>query len=82
MELNTAKSLDRNVTKFTAIPGDLLLNGFSVGLCKQIQHGTAKVVCVAVWITQLIGYRIQEQIATWEEEYRSQCELKHKSGEN
>lgn len=46
-------------------PGDLLLDGLSVGLGKQIEHRAAEVVSVAVGVTQLIGDRIQEQVTPW-----------------
>lgn len=45
------------------LPGDLLLNSLCVGFREQIKHGAAEVVRVAVRITQLIGYRVEEQIA-------------------
>lgn len=48
-------------------PGDLLLDGLGVGLGKQVQHGAAEVVGVAVGVAQLIGYGVQEQVATWRE---------------
>ena len=43
---------------------DLFLDGLSVGLSKEREKGTAKVVGVAIGITKLIGNCIQEQIAT------------------
>ena len=43
---------------------DLLLNGFSIGLGKQRQQGTAEVVGVAIGIAKLVGNGIQEEIAT------------------
>lgn len=46
-------------------PGDLLLDGLSVGLGKQIEHRAAEVVSVTVGVTQLIGDRIQEQVTPW-----------------
>lgn len=46
----------------SASPGDLLLDGLSVGLSKQIQHGAAEVVSVTVGVAQLIGNCIQEQV--------------------
>lgn len=46
-------------------PGDLLLDGLGVGLGKQVQHGAAEVVGVAVGVAQLVGYCVQEQVATW-----------------
>lgn len=42
------------------VPCYLLLNSLCVGLSKQVEHSAAEVVRVAVWIAQLIGYRIQE----------------------
>ena len=44
------------------VPCDLLLDGFCIGLSKQIQQRTAEVVCVAVWVAQLVGDSIQEQV--------------------
>lgn len=43
-------------------PGDLLLDSLSVGLCKQVQHGAAEVVSVAVGVSQLIGNCVQEKV--------------------
>ena len=43
---------------------DLFLDRLSVGLGKEREKGTAKVVGVAVGIAKLIGNRIQEQVAT------------------
>ena len=43
---------------------DLLLNGLSIGLGKEREKGTAKVVGMDVGIPKLIGNRIQEQVAT------------------
>lgn len=43
-------------------PGDLLLDGLGVGLSKQIQHGAAEVMSVAVGVAQLIGNCVQEQV--------------------
>lgn len=45
-------------------PGDLLLDCFCIGFSKQIQHSTAEIVGVAVWVSQLIGDGIQEQVST------------------
>lgn len=45
------------------LPRDLLLNSLCVGFGEQVQHGAAEVVRVAVRVTQLIGYRVEEQIA-------------------
>lgn len=44
-------------------PSDLLLDGLSVGLSKEVQHGAAKVVRVAVGVPQLVGNGIQEKVA-------------------
>jgi hypothetical protein len=44
------------------VPCDLLLDGFCIGLGKQIQQRTTEVVCVAVWVAQLVGNSIQEQV--------------------
>lgn len=35
---------------FSTVPGDLLLNSFCIGFCKQVKHGAAEVVRVAVGI--------------------------------
>ena len=43
---------------------DLFLNRLSIGLRKEREKGTAEVVGVAVGIAELVGYRIQEQVAT------------------
>lgn len=51
----------------TVSPGDLLLDGLGVGLSKQIQHGAAEVVSVAVGVAELIGNRIQEQVTPWKD---------------
>ena len=48
------------------LPGNLLLDCLSVGLSKQVQHGAAEVMGVAVWVAQLIGDGIQEEITPWE----------------
>lgn len=45
------------------LPSDLLLNRLRIGFSEQVEHGAAEVVRVAVWVTQLIGYRIEEQVA-------------------
>lgn len=55
-------------------PGDLLLDGLGVGLGKQVQHGAAEVVGVAVGVAQLVGYRVQEQVATWREKQQGRRE--------
>ena len=57
--------------KCLLLPGYLLLDCFRDGLGKQIEHCTAEVVCVAVWIPQLISNGVQEQISTWR--YRRFC---------
>ena len=43
---------------------DLFLDRLSIGLGKERKKGTAEVVGVAVGIAKLVGYCIQEQIAT------------------
>lgn len=43
-------------------PGDLLLDSLSVGFSKQIEHGAAEVVGVAVGVAQLICDCVQEQV--------------------
>lgn len=45
------------------LPGDLLLNGLGVGLGKQVEHGAAEVMGVAVGVAQLVGYGVEEQVA-------------------
>lgn len=45
------------------LPSDLLLNGLCIGFSEQVQHGAAEVVRVAVWVTELIGYRVEKQVA-------------------
>lgn len=44
-------------------PSDLLLDGLRVGFRKEVQHGAAKVVSVAVGVPQLVGDGIQEKVA-------------------
>lgn len=46
------------------LPCNLFLDSFSVGFCKKVQHGTAEVVGVAIWVPQLICNGIQEEIST------------------
>jgi len=43
---------------------DLLLDRLRVRLRKQVQQSAAEIVRVTVWIAQLIGNGIQEQIST------------------
>lgn len=43
-------------------PGDLLLDGLRVGLSKQVEHGAAEVMGVAVGVAQLVGNGIQEEV--------------------
>lgn len=43
-------------------PGDLLLNGLRVGLSKQVEHGAAEVMSVAVGVAQLVGNGVQEEV--------------------
>lgn len=47
------------------VPCDLFLDCFCVGLREERQEGTGEVVGVAVGITQLVGYCIQEQVSTY-----------------
>lgn len=47
---------------FQENPGDLLLDSFCVGLCKQVEHGAAEVVGVTVGVPQLVGDGIQEEV--------------------
>lgn len=46
-------------------PGDLLLDGLCVGLSKQVEHGAAEVMGVAVGVAQLVGNGIQEEVSPW-----------------
>ena len=46
------------------VPCDLLLDGFVVGLGEQVEQRAAEVVRVAVWVAQLVGDSVQEQVAT------------------
>lgn len=50
-------------------PGDLLLDGLCVGLCKQVEHGAAEVVGVAVGVAQLVGDGVQEEIPACRREH-------------
>ena len=45
-------------------PHDLLLDGFGIGLSKEIKNGAAKVLSVTVGIPQMVDHCIQKQIAT------------------
>ena len=47
------------------LPGDLFLDGLSIGLSKEREESTGEIVGVAVGISQLVGYGIQEQVATY-----------------
>jgi len=38
----------------------LLLDRLRVGLGEQVQHRTAEVVCVAVWVAQLVRNSVQK----------------------
>ena len=49
----------------TDIPCDLFLNGLCVGFSKQVEQNTAEVMCVTVWIAQLVCNCIQEQVSPW-----------------
>lgn len=44
-------------------PGDLLLDGLSIGLSEQVQHGAAEIMGVAVGVAQLIGDGVQKQVS-------------------
>ena len=55
------RSVDNEPLKQDAC--DLLLDRLGVRLGKQIQKSAAEVVRVTVWIAQLIGNGIQEQIS-------------------
>ncbi|CAN8024690.1 unnamed protein product [Ixodes persulcatus] len=44
-------------------PGNLLLDGLSVGFSKKVEQGTTEVVSVTVRVAKLVGYCIQEQVA-------------------
>ena len=43
---------------------DLLLNVFRVGLCEKVEQHTAEVVGVVVRVAQMVGNRIEKQVAT------------------
>jgi hypothetical protein len=62
-DATSSKFLPHSKTRsvFT-VPCDLLLDGFCIGLSKQIQQCATEVVCVAVWVAQLVGNSIQEQV--------------------
>lgn len=47
------------------VPCDLFLDCFCIRLREERQEGTGEVVGVAVGITQLVGYCIQEQVSTY-----------------
>lgn len=57
--------LNKIVLKPIDVPSDLFLNGFSVGLSKQVEKSAAEVVSVAVGVAQLIGDGVQEQVAAY-----------------
>ncbi|RNA24402.1 hypothetical protein BpHYR1_020998 [Brachionus plicatilis] len=48
---------------FQQHPGNLFLNGFGVCLGEQIEQNASKVMSVTVWIAELIGNGIDEQVA-------------------
>lgn len=55
-------------------PHDLLLDGFGIGLSKEIENGAAEVLGVTVGIPQVVDHGIQKQIATCEKHIKSnQC---------
>lgn len=54
-----------NNKSFKQNSGDLLLDGLSVGFCKQIQERAGEIVSVAVGISELIGNCVQEQVSTF-----------------
>ena len=43
-------------------PGDLLLDGLSVGLAEQVEQEAGEVVGVRVGVSQLIGDTVEEEI--------------------
>lgn len=47
---------------FQKHPGDLLLDGFGIGLGEEVQQSTGEIMRVTVGIPQLIGYCVQEQV--------------------
>jgi hypothetical protein len=46
------------------LPCDLFLDRFCVSLSKQIQQRTTEVVCMAVWVPQLISNSIEEKVTS------------------
>ena len=40
------------------LPGDLFLDGLSIGLSKEGEESTGEIVGVAVGISQLVGYGV------------------------
>ena len=49
-------------------PGDLFLDSFCVSLSKEVKKGAAEVVSMTVWVAQLIGNGIQEQVPACNEQ--------------
>jgi len=45
-------------------PGDLLLDGLSVGLAEQVEQEAGEVVGVRVGVSQLVGDTVEEEIPT------------------
>lgn len=41
------------------------LNSFRVGFIEEIKQSAAEVVCMDVWISQLVGDGVEEQIASF-----------------
>lgn len=57
---------------FQKYSGDLFLDRFLVCFSEQIEQSATEVMCVAVWISKLVGNRIQEQVTTFSIEVNSQ----------
>ena len=59
------KKCDFLMSNISLIPSNLFLDGLGIGLGKEGEQSTGEIVGVAVWVPQLVGYGIQEQVATW-----------------
>lgn len=62
--INSPQGCGRFTIRRSSRTRNLLLNCLRIRFGKQMEDRTAEVVCVTVGITQLIGNRIEEQIAT------------------